>query len=115
VPTTDPKVATFGPEVRRRRQELGLTIEELAERADLSTNYLGAVERGEKNPSLTTVAAIASGLGVSVRALVTGEDEDEATDLTVKGRELAEIFDVLPTDLREAVMAILRTTSKWQP
>jgi transcriptional regulator with XRE-family HTH domain len=113
----DPIITGFGPEVRRRRRELELTIEDLAERAGLSSNYVAAVERGEKNPSLSTVESIAKGLGTSARALVTGKDDNEAGvkalgELGPRGRELAELFDTLPASLQEAAMSILAHTSR---
>ena len=67
----------FGKEVRRRRKADGMTIEELAERAGLSTNYVGAVERGDRDPSLSTVVALAkdgqlSGFNMNGTLLATG-------------------------------------------
>ena len=40
-------------------------MEELAEKAEISVPFLGAIERGEKWPSPTTLAGIAQGLGIS--------------------------------------------------
>lgn len=46
--------------VRDRRDELGLSQEQLAERAGLSANYLGRIERGEVNASLDTLERVVS-------------------------------------------------------
>ena len=46
------------------------TLEMLAERADLHANYVGAVERGERNLSLYNVWRLANGLGLSASDLV---------------------------------------------
>jgi transcriptional regulator with XRE-family HTH domain len=55
----------FGAEVRRRRESLGMTLEVLAERAGLTPNYVGTIEAGERDPSLTIIVGLAQGLGIS--------------------------------------------------
>lgn len=55
----------FGAVLRRLRQERGYTIEEAARRAGVTTNYLGDVERGERNPTMKVVARVLAGLQVS--------------------------------------------------
>ena len=57
--------AAFGSRLREYRVAKQLTLEMLAERADLHANYVGAVERGERNLSLYNVWRIAHGLGVA--------------------------------------------------
>jgi len=54
--------ALVGRNIRRFRLADGLTIEELAFRAQLHPNYLGDVERGRRNPSLINLKKIADGL-----------------------------------------------------
>ena len=54
----------FGSVLRRLRQERDLTIEEAAKRADVTANYLGDVERGQRNPTMKVVARILAGLRV---------------------------------------------------
>jgi len=47
-----------------------LTLEMLAERADLHPNYVGAVERGERNLSLYNIWRLAHGLGLTAADLM---------------------------------------------
>lgn len=54
----------FGSVLRRLRQERDLTIEEAAKRADVTANYLGDVERGQRNPTMKVVSRILAGLRV---------------------------------------------------
>lgn len=60
----------FGLKVRALRFELGITQEELAEKADLHPTYLGSVERGERNIALENILAIADALGCSAKDLM---------------------------------------------
>ena len=60
----------FGKKVRTRRGELGLTQEELAERAGLHHTYVGSVERGERNIALENIVALAKALGCSSKDLM---------------------------------------------
>ncbi|CCB90845.1 BamHI control element [Waddlia chondrophila 2032/99] len=53
-----------------RRFEIGITQEELAEKADLHPTYVGSVERGERNIALENIVAIAKGLGCSPKDLM---------------------------------------------
>lgn len=56
---------SIGVNIRKYRIEKGLKQDELAEKAGLSTNYIGMVERGEKMPSLETFIKILNALNVS--------------------------------------------------
>jgi transcriptional regulator with XRE-family HTH domain len=61
VPRPDPRIL-FGKRVRELRLALGLSQEELAELAELHRNYVGGVERGERNVSLVNIVKLARGL-----------------------------------------------------
>ena len=61
---------TFGNAIRGYRKKAGLTQERLAERADMHHNFIGEVERGNMECSLTSMVKIARALGVRVRDLV---------------------------------------------
>ncbi|WOB80036.1 helix-turn-helix transcriptional regulator [Brevundimonas nasdae] len=55
--------------MRRRRTALGLSQEELADRAGLHRNYIGGIERGERNVGIKAVFALAVGLQCSASEL----------------------------------------------
>jgi len=56
---------------RAFRPSKGLSHEELADMCDLHRTYLGSVERGERNVTLSTLETLATALGVSVPELLT--------------------------------------------
>ncbi|MCS6825452.1 MAG: XRE family transcriptional regulator [Caldilinea sp.] len=55
---------SFGSRIRARRKELGLSLEELAQRTGLTASFLSLVERDMSNPSLESLRHIAEALGV---------------------------------------------------
>jgi len=59
-----------GLTIRRYRTRAGLSIEKLAERADLHHNYVGEIERGEKAASVDTLVKIAKGLRIRTYRLL---------------------------------------------
>lgn len=52
----------LGERIRERRKELGITIEQLAEKTDIGYNHLSNIERGKKIPSLETFIKIVNEL-----------------------------------------------------
>lgn len=60
----------FGRAVADFRLKLGLTQEELADRCNIHRTYIGAIERGEKSPTLNTIEKIANGLAIGIEDLI---------------------------------------------
>ncbi len=60
----------FGRNVRRVRIERAMSIEALANEVGLSYSYVGEIERGRRNPTLSVVERVADALGVSPVDLV---------------------------------------------
>jgi len=59
----------FGLAVKKRRQELNISQEELADRALLHRTYIGDIERGKRNVSLINIVKLAQALNLSVADL----------------------------------------------
>lgn len=61
---------TVGTNIRAVRDSLGLSQEELAHRSGVHRTYISGLERGIRNPTITIVHAIATGLKVSTSKLL---------------------------------------------
>ena len=68
----------FGKNVRKYRNQLNISQEELAYRAGLHRTYIGMIERAEKNITLINIEKIAKALYVKIENLVTDEPDSKA-------------------------------------
>jgi transcriptional regulator with XRE-family HTH domain len=62
--------SAFGEQLRRLRQEQGLTLEEISKTSGLSIGGLSQIERGKGNPAFFTLVKIAHALDVPVARLL---------------------------------------------
>ena len=75
--------------IKRIRQEKNLSLGDLAKLSDVSKSMLAQIERGEGNPTLSTLWKIANGMQVSFNTLIT------QPKLPYKVTKLAEIEPIL--------------------
>ena len=64
--------ADLGQRIRKQRTQLGWTQETLAERINVSTSFVGHIERGTRKASLETLVSLANALNVSLDYLMAG-------------------------------------------
>lgn len=62
-----------------KRQEMKLSMEELAFRCSISTRYYGDIERGKCNPTLEILDRIATATSTSVAELLTEKTKGDKT------------------------------------
>jgi transcriptional regulator with XRE-family HTH domain len=74
--------AALGAAVRARRQELGLTQEQLDLRTDLHQRWISNVETGRRNPSYGSLRRLAAGLELSASELLARAEQIEAGGLS---------------------------------
>lgn len=60
----------FGAHLKNIRLSKSLTQAELAFRGEFDRNYIGMLERGERNPSLVNLYRLSNALGISLSELV---------------------------------------------
>jgi len=68
----------FGRAVRDLRLTRGLSQEKLAQRAKVSRNFVGSLERGESSVSLDAADRIAKGLGTTLTELIRLTESERA-------------------------------------
>lgn len=64
-----PTIVQLGATIRSVREARGLSIEALAEAADIHWTYLSEIERNGGNPTWTVLGALAKGLGLEISEL----------------------------------------------
>jgi len=75
MPKTDDdnaRLLNLGNQLRRLREAAGQSQDALATNTGLQRTYVGAVQRGERNPTFLSLSRYAAGLGLSVADLVDG-------------------------------------------
>jgi transcriptional regulator with XRE-family HTH domain len=99
------QIKQTGLRIRYLRQLRGMTIEDLAEVADIHPVYLGAVERGVRNPSLRNLVKIAEGLETDLRDIF-GEPIAELDK--EKSVEFARLYDRLRDNSADELRTLVR-------
>lgn len=59
-----------GSEIRKAREEAGLSQQELADKAKLHRTYINMIERGKKNPTMDVFFRLCAALGVAPSKMV---------------------------------------------
>jgi transcriptional regulator with XRE-family HTH domain len=94
----------LGRRVRRLREQRGFSQAELALRSQISTQYLGEIERGRRDPSLSVAARLATSLDSSLDFLALGEADSPAGIVSAWTR--------IPEELRTLALRILWALSE---
>jgi transcriptional regulator with XRE-family HTH domain len=74
--------------IKKSRLNLGLTLEQLAEKAGLAKGMLSKIENFRVTPSLPTLAKLADALGIPISALFEGLNNSPAISVTRKGERI---------------------------
>lgn len=103
------KLDTIGKNIRKFREIKKLRQEDLAEKTDLTTNYIGMIERGEIIPSLETFINILNSLGVSADMVLSDVLDN---GYTVKDSLLNEKLEKLVPEDRNRIYEVIDTMMK---
>lgn len=82
----------FGAEVKRRRVQLGISQEKLAERANLHRTYVSDVEAGKRNPSLASIQRLTLALGASLGAIFASVEDGKHANGDAAAPKLGDIL-----------------------
>lgn len=103
------KLESIGKRIREYRLKNNMRQEDLAEKAELSVNYIGMLERGEKVPSLETFIVLLNALGASADIVLSDVID---SGYTVKTSLLSEKLDSASAETRSTVYDVIDTILK---
>ena len=108
-------MATNAPpnQIAAVRKRVGLKIEELAERAGLSTTYVWRMERGERNVSLKNLQKLADALGVAPSDLIESKPVADVPILSWVSAGMMARDDVQQDVVGEIRMSDLDPRGEW--
>ena len=75
---------TLGERIKNERQRIRLTQEQFGELVDISSAYIGQIERDERTPSVKSLKKIAKELNVSLDYLITGKEDAERLNKNIQ-------------------------------
>lgn len=118
----DPMIdlSRIGAALRAKREQSGLTIYEVGERAGVTGAYVSALERGNGNPTISVLQKIATAVGADIDMSIllpegdplalalAGLNQDELNWI----RELAALAHATPDDTRRATLTMLRHSAR---
>jgi len=104
---TDERILALGRELRRRRQARGLSLDGLGEAAGLTPNYVGSIELGKRDPSLSTMIRIAQAMSLEIGELL------GLPGMTADAIEAALLLSALPAQVRAPVVSALQALATW--
>src|SRR3989442_12625738 len=119
--------APLAEELRRRRTALGWTLEQVAERAQVSVGMLSLIETGKRRPSLRSWERIRGALGISepLPEEAWQQQPREISDelvatlgaclAAVRQASLAELAEATGVSISEVRLALRRLAEQWEP
>ncbi|MBC5788158.1 helix-turn-helix domain-containing protein [Clostridium facile] len=99
----------IGKRIKERREELGLTQEQFAEKVGLTTNYISTVERGASFPRCEKLIKILNGLETSADAIFC---DVLIHSTNYKTSQLSEELSHLPMEDQQRILNIVELMIK---
>lgn len=98
-------IKSMGERIRELRTAKELSQEKLGELAELNSNYIGQIERGEKSISVYTLKKLANGLSLSLEELFAKIDPANHTDAL---EDIISLIQERPIEEHVKILAFLR-------
>lgn len=96
----------LGKRIREERLNLNLTQEQLAEYVDISTSYIGQIERGERKVTLDTLVRISNRLNVSIDYLLKDSINIDNDNIL---NQVKQLFDGKSLSYKKMAVDVIRT------
>ncbi len=118
-----PQASAIGARIHKYREDVGLSLSQLANKSGISKGYLWTLENGDEHsrPSANTLYAIAEALGVLMSDLLgrTLTHEVDVSDIPVSLSDFARERDLPEADVRMLASVQFRgerpsTTRRWE-
>lgn len=98
-----------GKRVKYLRELNNLSQEEFAMKANITRAYLGQIERGEKNPTITIVSRICNALGLTLEDFFSSDDYKD-----IYTKKIINLINNMSSDEKEWIYTIIITTLKFK-
>lgn len=102
----------IGNQIRIHRNNLGLSQEELAFKADLNVSFLGQIERGKKKPTIDTIEKIVTALNITYQELFSFENSNETPIANGTINKIVFELNSLSEDEQESIYQIVKKILK---
>lgn len=99
----------IGKRIRTERKKQHITQERLAELADISTSFMGHIERGSRVLSIETLIGLANALNLSIEYIVCGEYNYQPTMLPA---EIEKALGQMSDRQRRVFLSIMQTLAE---
>ena len=97
---------SIGKRLKELRREYGLSQERLALQAEITTAYLGQIERGIKNPTVVTVGRLCDALGISLAEFFSNQPTTPLENDQTLNQVLFELKDCTDDEKKEILQII---------
>lgn len=104
---------SYGERLRQLRKERGLSQEQVALRAEITTSYYGLLERGQANPSVALLEKICAVMNIQMSDIFTDTNTNLLGIDAVSMRILHQINGKSTVE-KEAVLSIIKQMMKLQ-
>ena len=100
----------IGKKIKHIRTQKNISQETLAKSADVTTNYIGQIERGQRNPTLSILESISTALGIPLCDLFNDIDNTiyESSKCTSQMAEIILLLESLNTDQLNHIHVIIK-------
>lgn len=95
----------LGKRIREERTRIGLTQEQVAEFIDVSTTYIGFIERGERSVTLEKLILLAECFHVSIDTLIHEAASQRGT--TVEEDQLLSLWNLASPEEQDLILSII--------